>query len=183
MTQVDVEQSTRAAETESLADTRRKLEETTRLADQETAARRNAEQELARQKANTNRERDRSNSNQSSKGDVNVPIFDLVPRGGQRGEPAVEATSIELSPDTHLFTLILNLSGKHPGNNYSLEVVDQNNRTIWIARNLRQSAYDNFSIVMRSRSFPPGQYRLRLYSLDNGRKELIEQYAIRLSYR
>jgi hypothetical protein len=185
--QVDQEHSTRKTgsdETvESLAETRRLLDETTRRADQESAARRAAEEALAKRGANTNSRHDQRGSDQSSKADVNVPIFDLVPQGGQRGEQDVDATSIELPQDTDLFTLILNLSGKHSNKNYSLEIVDRNNRTIWTGRSLRKSAYDNFSIAMRRRSFPAGQYRLRLYGLDNGRKELIEQYAIQLAYR
>jgi hypothetical protein len=179
--QVDQQQSTRGGTADkSLEETRRQLEEVTHRAEQESAARRAAEEELAKQKAAA---KDRSSSDKSSKANVNVPIFDLVSQGGQRGEQDIEATSIELSPHTDLFTLILNLSGKHTNNNYALEIVDRRNRTIWTAGSLRKSAYDNFSIVMHSRSFSAGQYRLKLYGVDNGRKELVEQYAIRLVYR
>ena len=115
--------------------------------------------------------------------DVNVPIIDLNPQDAGRGAQNSTAATVHLPPDTDLFTLVLNLSGEDSNRDYSLEVTDRNNRTIWVARDLRKSPYNNFTVAMRQRSFPAGEYRLKIYGLRDGRRELIEEYAIRLTYR
>jgi hypothetical protein len=177
---------------EPLAESRRLLDETTRRAEEESAARRAAEAELARRDAAarpSNQPRGKVASGQRrdearfSAPDVNVPIFDLDPQDGGRGEQSSQITTIELSPDTDLFTLILNLGGKQASGSFSLEVIDKNNRTVWTGRGLRKSAYNNFTVAMRRRSFPEGEYRLKLFGSSDGRRQLIEQYTIRLAYR
>lgn len=166
---------------EELAQSRRLLEETTRRAEQESAARRVAEEELARRNAAQNRNNPRST--ERSTPDVNVPIIDLNPEDAGRGGQNQTATTIQLPRDTDLFTLILNLSGDDSSQTYSLEVTNRNNRTIWTSRDLRKSPYNNFTVAMRRRSFPGGEYRLKIYGLRGGRRELIEEYAIRLLYQ
>ncbi|HEU4508576.1 MAG TPA: zf-HC2 domain-containing protein [Pyrinomonadaceae bacterium] len=169
---------------EALAESRRLLEETTRRAEQESAARRVAEEELARRDA---AEKSSSRTKQSSvagqRPDVNVPIIDLNPQDAGRGVQNQNVATVQLPPETDLFTLILNLSGEDSSRDHSLEVTDRNNRTIWTARDLRKSPYNNFTVAMRQRSFPAGEYRLKIFGLRDGRRELIEEYAIRLTYR
>ena len=171
---------------EALAESRRLLEETTRRVDQESAARRVAEEELARRDAterSSSRTKKRSVPGQRLVPDVNVPIIDLNPQDAGRGAQNSRAATIHLPPDTDLFTLILNLTGEDSSRDYSLEVTDRNNRTISVARDLRKSPYNNFTVAMRQRSFPAGEYRLKIYGLRDGRRELIEEYAIHLTYR
>jgi hypothetical protein len=160
------------------------LEETTRRAEQESAARRVAEEELAkRDAAEKLASRTRQRSTERSAPDVNVPIIDLNPQDAGRGDQNQKATTIQLPSDTDLFTLILNLSGDDSSRNYSLEVTDRNNRTIWTSRDLRKSPYNNFTVAMRRSSFAAGEYRLRIYGVRGGRREVIEEYAIRLLYQ
>ncbi|HEX6046409.1 MAG TPA: zf-HC2 domain-containing protein [Pyrinomonadaceae bacterium] len=168
-----------ATATEALDESRRQLAETAQRAEQESAARRAAEQELARRDASNQS----STSERRSAPDVNVPIIDLNPHDAGRGEQKQTAAAIQLPADTDLFTLILNLGSEDSSRDYSLEVTDQNSRTIWSNRNLRKSAYNNFTVALRRSSFPAGEYRLRIYGVRNGRRQLIEQYAIRLTYR
>jgi hypothetical protein len=169
---------------EELAQSRRLLEETTRRAEQESAARRVAEEELAkRDAAEKLASRTRQRSTERSAPDVNVPIIDLNPQDAGRGDQNQKATTIQLPSDTDLFTLILNLSGDDSSRNYSLEVTDRNNRTIWTSRDLRKSPYNNFTVAMRRSSFPAGEYRLKIYGVRGGRREVIEEYAIRLLYQ
>jgi len=162
-------QSTHTAET---AESRRLLE-------QESAARRLAEEQLARRDAAA---KPTVLPKRSVAPQANVPIIDLSPQDAGRGNQNPTAATVQLSPDTDLFTLILNLSGEDSSRNYSLEVTDRNNRTIWTARSLRKSPYNNFTVAMRRRSFPAGEYRLKIYGLRDGRRQLIEEYAIRLTY-
>jgi len=162
-------QSTHTAET---AESRRLLE-------QESAARRLAEEQLARRDAAA---KPTVLPKRSVAPQANVPIIDLSPQDAGRGNQNPTAATVQLSPDTDLFTLILNLGGDDSSRNYSLEVTDRNNRTIWTARSLRKSPYNNFTVAMRRRSFPAGEYRLKIYGLRDGRRQLIEEYAIRLTY-
>jgi hypothetical protein len=161
------------------AESRRLLEETTRRAEQESAARRVAEEELAKRDAAA---KSADRSKQSSGSEANVPIIDLNPQDAGRGNENPNVARVQLSPDTDLFTLILNLSGEDSSRSYSLEVTDRNNRTIEITRHLRKSPYNNFTVAMRRRSFPAGEYRLKIYGLRDGRRQLIEAYAIRVRY-
>jgi len=158
------------------SESRRLLEETSKRAEQESAARRAAEEELAKRDAAA-----KSSPRQRS-GQANVPIIDLSPQDSGRGDQNPKAATVQLSPDTDLFTLILNLAGEDSSRNYSLEVTDRTNRPIWTTRNLRKSPYNNFTIALRRRTFPAGEYRLKIYGLRDGRRQLIEEYAIRLSY-
>jgi len=160
-------------------ESRRLLEETTRRAEQESAARRAAEEELARRDAAA---KSIILPKRSVASQANVPIVDLNPQDAGRGNQNPKAATVQLSPDTDLFTLILNLSGEDSSRNYSLEITDRNNRTIWTARDLRKSPYNNFTVALHRRSFPAGEYRLEIYGLRDGRRQLIEEYAIRLSY-
>jgi len=167
--EVNNRQSTHTAET---AESRRLLE-------QESAARRLAEEQLARRDAAA---KPTVLPKRSVAPQANVPIIDLSPQDAGRGNQNPTAATVQLSPDTDLFTLILNLGGEDSSRNYSLEVTDRNNRTIWTARSLRKSPYNNFTVAMRRRSFPAGEYRLKIYGLRDGRRQLIEEYAIRLTY-
>ena len=164
----------------ALAESRRLLEETNRRVEQESAARRAAEEELAKRDADA---KSASSTNQRSSAlpEVNVPIIDLNPQDAGRGEQAPKATAIQLPPETDLFTLILNLGSEDASSSYSLEVTDRNNRAVWASRNLRKSPYNNFTVAMRRRSFPVGEYRLKIYGLRSGRRELVQEYAIRLT--
>jgi len=153
--------------------------ESRRLLEQESAARRLAEEQLARRDAAA---KPTILPKRSVAPQANVPIIDLNPQDAGRGGQNPKAATVQLSPDTDLFTLILNLGGEDSSRNYSLEVTDRNNRTIWITRDLRKSPYNNFTVAMRRRSFPAGEYRLKIYGLRDGRRQLIEEYAIRLTY-
>ena len=167
---------------EALAESRRLLEETNRRVEEERAARRLAEAELAKRDAAA-KSNPGSTPVESSGSNVNVPIIDLNPQDAGRGDQNLKAAEIQLDQNTDLFTLILNLRGEDSSSAYSLVVTDRNNRTVWTAGNLRKSPYNNFTVAMRHRSFPAGEYRLKIFGLRDGRRELIEEYAIRLAYR
>ena len=41
---------------------------------------------------------------------------------------------------------------------------------------------NNFTVALHRGSFPAGEYRLKIYGLRDGKRQLIEEYAIRLVY-
>lgn len=113
---------------------------------------------------------------------ANVPIFELEPRGSTRSS-AGDVATLEAPSYTRLITLILHVNGQLSPDAYSLEVLDKAGRSIWVSRGLRKNSYNNFTVALPRRTFPAGDYQLRLYSLRNGRREKVEEYAIHLQYR
>ena len=170
---------------DALAESQRSLEEATRRAEQEATARRAAEEQLARREAAKPADRDGNRDTvaaQRISPDINVPIIDLNPRDIARGDQNQQPAKIQLNPDTDLFTLVLNLSAEDSSSSYSLEVVDRNSKIVWTGQNLRKSAYNNFTVALHRRSFPPGDYRMKIFGLRDGRRQLVEEYSIRLSH-
>src|ERR1044072_1322401 len=90
------------------------ISESRRLLEQEIAARRAAEEELAKRAA-----KPADRPKQSVAPEANVPIIDLNPQDAGRGGQNPKAATVQLSPDTDLFTLILNLRGAAASRTYS----------------------------------------------------------------
>lgn len=157
--------------------------ETARRTAQEELARRAAEEKSAQQTAGplvpnrSSQTRDRLEQPV-----VNVPIFELEPRGATRNS-GTDVVTLEAASDTRLITLILHVNGEPSHEAYSLEVLGAAGRPVWVSRSLRRNRYNNFTVALPRRTFPAGDYRLKLYSLRNGRRELVEEYAMRLQYR
>jgi hypothetical protein len=181
-----------AATNESLAETRRQLEEANRRAEQEAAARR-AEQEAATRSSSapapSSRRAEPDSSrmtvlrqtvNNLSEPQLNVPIVNLDPQGDTRGGQQT-AASIELQKGANLFTLVLNVTGEAAHENYALEILDQRGKRIWHGKGLRRSPYNTYTVVLSRRLLPAGQYRLKLYGLTRNDRELIEDYAVKIS--
>jgi hypothetical protein len=87
---------------------------------------------------------------------------------------------LEAPSYTRLITLILHVNGQLSPDAYTLEVLDQGGRSIWVSKGLRQNSYNNFTVALPRHTFPAGAYRLRL---RDGHREKIEEYAIHLQYR
>lgn len=162
--------------------------EATRRAEEAEAARRTAQEELARRAAEIAQPSPTveipkgSNKDRAGQPLVNVPIFELEPRGSTRG-PGTDVVTLEATSDTRLITLILHVDGELSHDAYSLDVLGAGGRTIWSTRNLRQNRFSNFTVALPRQTFPAGDYRLKLYSLREGRRQLVEEYAMRLQYR
>ena len=171
--------------------------EANRRAEQAETARRMAQEELARRPAEKppqqtgeagvpngpGQTKERSESpSVAEQPTVNVPIFELEPRGATRNSGS-DVVTFEAASDTRLITLILHVNGELSQDNYSLEVLDAAGRPVWSSRGLRKNRYSNFTVALPRRTFPAGDYRLKLYSSRDSRRELVEEYAMRLQYR
>lgn len=162
--------------------------EATRRAEQAEAARSAVQQELTRRAAADEAAQQKTevvapkNTDRSDQPLVNVPIFELEPRGSTRNSGS-ETVTLEAASDTRLITLILHVDGELSQNAYSLEVLDPTGKPVWASRGLRKNRYNNFTVALPRRTFPAGDYRLKLYSLRDGRREIVEEYAMRLQYR
>jgi hypothetical protein len=78
--------------------------------------------------------------------------------------------------------LILNVSGQPSHSGYALEILDQRGQRLWQGGGLHKSQFNNFTVTLSRRSFPAGQYRINLYGLRGGGRELVEGYALRIRY-
>lgn len=162
--------------------------EATRRAVEAEAARRTAQEELARRAAEEKPtppptpEAGVANQNRVDQPLVNVPIFELEPRDSTRGS-GTDVVTLEATSDTRLITLILHVNGELSHDAYSLEVLNAGGKPVWSSRNLRQNRFGNFTVALPRQTFPAGDYRLKLYSLREGRRQLVEEYAMRLQYR
>jgi len=158
---------TRDQTAEALAEARRRLEDTSRRAEQDkqqTAELRRTLDELLRPQ-------------------FNVPIIDLDPRDSTRGQPAPSVPVIEVPAGAHFFTLILHVPGQPSHESYELEVADQRGAPVWRGPGIQKSPYDTFTVALPRRLIPAGQYRIRLYGISAGRQDRVADYRVRVQYR
>jgi hypothetical protein len=158
--QISQQNQSIAAATESLNQARRQLEEATRRAAQ-------YETEIA----------------ELSQPQLNAPIIDLDPRDSLRSGTRGNLRTIELPSSANVFTLVLNVVGQPSFDNYALEILDLRGHSIWQGQGLRKSPYNTFTLTLPRRLLPAGQYRLKLYGLRGDRKELVQEYAMRVQYQ
>lgn len=183
---------------ETLEEMRRQLEEATRRTEREEAARAAAQEEVARRSSQENmRERPsrptgrdgteiaelRRTVKSLSQPQVNVPIIDVDPQGSSRAQSQDAPATIEVPSGANLFTLILNVAGEAWHSSYALEISNQRGATVWRGRGLHKSPYNTFTVALPRRSFPTGRYRIKLYGLRDGQRQLVEDYAVRVQYR
>jgi hypothetical protein len=113
---------------------------------------------------------------------INVPIVELEPQGSRRGEPSATVT-IAVPSGATLFTLVLNVAGEQSYPGYALEIADRGGRLVWSGRGLQKSPQNTFTVALPRRLFPAGQYRIKLYGFNSNRRELIEDYPVRIEYK
>jgi hypothetical protein len=99
---------------------------------------------------------------------INGLIVDLDPQQTVREqEPVTKLEPITVPSGTNAFTVI----------------VDQRGNLVWRRDGLRPSREENFPLILLRRSLPAGQYRLRLYGVQAGRRQQVEEYAVRIQYQ
>ena len=114
-----------------------------------------------------------------SRPQLNAPVEDLL-SSGPRGEGDAGAL-VELGPDTHLFTLVLNPA--EPGNfaGYRLDVERAGGGAVWSGEGLVPNAYGSFSVTLPRRLVGPGDYQVRLVGIsDGGERRTIGEYPLRV---
>ena len=112
-----------------------------------------------------------------SRPQLNAPVLDLQP--SVRGEEPDAPVPVVLSR-TRLFTLVLNPVGPPGEGVYEAEIVDAAGRRSWSGRGLQPNAFGSFSIALPARVLGAGDFRLHLYRLAGGRRELMGDYAFRI---
>jgi hypothetical protein len=122
--------------------------------------------------------------NELSQPQMNLPIRDLDPQGSTRGQSRRADAVIELPSSASLFALILNVGGEVAHSSYALEIMDGRGKTVWSGGGLQKSPYNTFTVALSRRLLPAGRYRIKLYgTMPEGRKQLVEDYAVRIVYQ
>jgi hypothetical protein len=111
-----------------------------------------------------------------------VPIVDLEPADVLRG-PGSAMRSIELPSSTTLVTLVLTPSRQSPVGTYGVELRDRQEQLVWKASRLRPSADNTYTVAVPRALLPAGEAHLRLLVEGAGRSELVEHWAVRISYK
>jgi anti-sigma factor RsiW len=115
---------------------------------------------------------------------INAPIEDLQPREVIRGEgPGKDVQSIRVPSSANFFILVLHVGDQpsHPG--YALEISDRRGKLVWRGDGLQMSQFNDFTVALPSQSFPAGQYRIRLYGVRWERRQVVEEYTVRIQYQ
>jgi hypothetical protein len=113
---------------------------------------------------------------------VNVPIVDLEPADALRG-PSDGLRSIELPSSTTLVTFVLTPTRQLPAGTYGVELRDRQDQLVWKASGLRASADNTCTIAVPRALLPAGESRVRLSAESTGQPALVENWAVRISYK
>jgi hypothetical protein len=150
-----------------VAETRRELSEAARRAGQD-----------ATQIAGLRRDLDRFTQPQ-----LNAPVKDVDPGDLVRGSTAHGLQTVAIPATANMFTLVLNISSRPSFPDYSLEILNQQSETVWTGRGLQKTPFDTFNVALPRKLMPMGTYRIKLYGLRGDRRELIEDYRVRIQYQ
>ncbi len=111
---------------------------------------------------------------------LNVPFVALAPRDPVRGD----IEEVTLPEKTGIFFLLLSVADTRPFPSYRLEVTDkETGRVVWKGEGLKASRFNEVSLVLPRKALPPGDYRLRLYGIKDGKAELVEEYEVRIVHQ
>lgn len=110
---------------------------------------------------------------------LNVPFVGLAPRDPVRGE--VEEVAIPAEAD-FFFLLLLVTDNRFAA--YRLEVASkETGRVVWTGDGLRASRLSELSLTLPRNALSPGDYRLRLYGLKDGKAEPVGEYELRIAHQ
>lgn len=118
----------------------------------------------------------------SSTPQLNVPIIDLMPPD-TRGQGERAAKQITVPAGVQLVTLILNVNGQPTASDFALEIWDQQGRQIYRGSGLKKNAENSFTVAVSRALLGNGQYRFKLFSLQPGPPQLVQEYLVQLRFQ
>jgi hypothetical protein len=156
---------------ESLDETHRLLDETTRRSELEKSAgdSKRYEDEIARL---------RQTVTELSRPQLDAPIVDLDPSSPTRGNTAGDAARIEAPPTANIITLILNVTGQPSHSTYAVEILDSNGKQIWRGQRAQKGRDYSVNLTLARRMIPAGRYLIKLYGLRDGKQEPVADYPV-----
>ena len=164
-----------ASAQESLDQTRGRLEETARPAEEKKAL-----ESPRKSKARNKKEVGGLYGTvaQTASPQLDVPIIDLDPTDATRGDPKQAPARIEIPRAANLITMILNFS--HDGHSrYAVEVFDHLGKRIWRGEQPQKGETRSVNVTLSRDFVPAGFYTIKLYGLT-GTTELVAEYAVQI---
>jgi hypothetical protein len=111
---------------------------------------------------------------------LNVPLVDLAPRDPVRGE----IKEVALPAGVDLFLLLLSVYDNREFPSYRLDVADkETGRVVWKSGGLKTSRLKEITLALPRDLLAPGDYRLRLYGLKDGKAEEVGEYEMRIAHQ
>jgi len=107
-----------------------------------------------------------------------VPIVDLLPDSATRSETGTR-TPVELPSGEDSVTFVLNLPQASELTDFEVDLVAPDGRVTWSGP-VARSRYGTFTLGLRRRGLGPGENRVRLYGLEDGRRRRLETYTFRV---
>lgn len=108
---------------------------------------------------------------------MNVPFIGLSPRDPVRGD--IEA--VTLPPEENLLFVILSKTDTRLFASYRLEILQKDNgRKVWSGEGLTASHLNEVSLALPRDLLSPGDYRLNLFGLRDGKAEPVGEYDLRI---
>lgn len=108
---------------------------------------------------------------------LNVPLVGLAPRDPVRGE----IEEVTLPEGLDLFFLLLSKYDTREFPSYRLEIADKDTgRMVWRGEGLEVSRLNEVTLALPRDLLPPGDYRLRLYGVKDGKAEEVGEYEVRI---
>lgn len=115
---------------------------------------------------------------------LNTPVIDLDPRDSVRDAVAHPSRTIQIQAQARMFTVILNIGDHRPFPDYTLDIVASGGGLTWSGQGLHRSAFDTFTITLPRSLLSDGQpYQFALYGLRGNKRELLENYRVRIQYQ
>ena len=117
-----------------------------------------------------------------SRPQLNTPILDLLPQDTvYLGRSA--SAEIALPANVRFFTVVLNSSVRRSHGDYAVEISRADGRRIYAGQGLERNAFGSFTLTLARRTMKPGEYRIHLFGLTDGKREPIGQYVLRIAAR
>jgi hypothetical protein len=115
---------------------------------------------------------------------LNTVIADLRPQEITREQGSNgSVTSVEIPSNGNVFTVILNMGEHPPYPDYGVEFLDQRGNEVWNKSGLRKIQQETLTVSLHRKWLPAGIYRVRLYGLRGGKRQLLENYQMRVQYK
>lgn len=110
--------------------------------------------------------------------EVNLPLISLYPRSALRGG---RENRLEVPPATRWVHLVLTSDGLPRGAGYKLVMIDDAaDHEVLSLGGLRPTSVGTFSIGLPAARIPPGNYRLLLFRLADGKRTLVHEYSLQI---
>ncbi len=109
----------------------------------------------------------------------NVPVLylDATTRSEEAGD---RPSGLELAPGTDTFLLMLTPTDPREFPAYEVEILGAGDEAVWRGGGLELSEYGSLRLGLSRRFLAPGEYRIRLYGIAGGARELVDDYRVEI---